>query len=412
MRILYLSQYFPPEVGATQTRAHEMAAGLIRAGHQVTILTELPNHPQGIIHPKYRGRFWIRERLDDIDVIRVWVKTSPVKTMRTRLAFYLSYMVNATLAGLLLARGHYDVLYATSPPLFVGGTALALSLSRRIPMVFEVRDLWPESAIALGEVKNPRFVRWATWLEEACYRRARHIVIVTEGIRARLIERGFPSETLALIPNGANTDMFRPRLDDGQSLRRELGLDDQFLAIYAGIHGIAQGLEVVLQAAQQLADDPHFHFLFVGDGPRKADLLRLKRDMALSNVTMLDAQSRETIPAYLSAADAALIPLRRLDLFKSAVPSKMFDTWACGCPTILSIDGEARRVLERAQAGVFVPPESSEAMVKAIRALAADRERCQEYGANGRRFVEKHYSRQAQARNLTHLLEKLDARTE
>ncbi len=407
MRVLYLSQYFPPEVGATQTRAYEMAAGLIRAGHQVTMLTEVPNHPQGIIHPEYRGRFWMREQVDGIDVIRVWVKTAPVKTMRTRLAFYLSYMVNATLAGLLLARGHYDAIYATSPPLFVGGTALVLSFSRRIPMVFEVRDLWPESAVALGEVKNPRFVRWATWLEEACYRRARRIIIVTEGIRDRLIERGFSAEKLVLIPNGANTDLFRPQPDDGQSLRRELGLDDQFLAIYAGIHGIAQGLDAVLQAAQQLADDSRFHFLFVGDGPCKADLLRLKQDLALPNVTMLDAQPREAIPTYLSMADVALIPLRRLDLFKSALPSKMFDAWACGCPIILSIDGEARRVLERAQAGVFIPPESSDAMVEAIRALDADRERCQEYGANGRRLVEKHYSRQAQAQRLVELLEAL-----
>ncbi|HEC33773.1 MAG TPA: glycosyltransferase WbuB, partial [Chloroflexi bacterium] len=172
MRVLYLSQYFPPEVGATQTRAYEMATGLIRAGHQVTMLTEVPNHPEGIIRPEYRGRFWTRETLDGIDVIRVWVKTAPVKTMRTRLAFYLTYMLNATLAGLVLARGRYDVVYATSPPLFVGGAALALSLLRRIPLVFEVRDLWPESAVALGELENPRFIRWATWLEECCYRRA------------------------------------------------------------------------------------------------------------------------------------------------------------------------------------------------------------------------------------------------
>lgn len=408
MRVLYLSQYFPPEVGATQTRAYEMSTGLIRAGCQVTMLTEVPNHPEGIIRPDYRGRFWVREKLDGIDVIRVWVKTAPVKTMRTRLAFYLSYMLNATLAGLALARGRYDIIYTTSPPLFVGGTALALSYLRRTPLLFEVRDLWPESAVALGELKNPRFIRWAAWLEETCYRRARRIVVVTEGIRDRLVERGFPPEKLALIPNGANTDLFRPRPDAGQALRRELGLGAKFLVIYAGIHGVAQGLEVVLQTAQHLADDPCFHFLFVGDGPCKADLLRLKKDLALPNVTMLDAQPRESIPAYLSAADAALIPLRRLDLFKSAVPSKMFDAWACGCPVVLSIDGEARRVLERAQAGVFVEPESSEAMAEAIRALATDRERCQEYGANGRRLVEKHYSRQAQALQLNELLEALN----
>ncbi|MGC9469406.1 MAG: glycosyltransferase, partial [Anaerolineae bacterium] len=146
MRVLYISQYFVPEVGATQTRAYEMATGLIRAGHAVTMLTEVPNHPEGVIRPAYRGRFWAREPLDGIDVIRVWVKTSPTKTLGTRLAFYLSFALNATLAGLICARGNYDVIYATSPPLFVGIPALVLSVLRRVPLVFEVRDLWPESA--------------------------------------------------------------------------------------------------------------------------------------------------------------------------------------------------------------------------------------------------------------------------
>jgi colanic acid biosynthesis glycosyl transferase WcaI len=407
MRVLHLSQYFPPEVGATQTRAYEMATGLIRAGHQVTMLTEVPNHPQGIIRPEYRGRFWVRETLDGIDVIRVWVKTSPVKTARTRMVFYLSYMVNAALAGLIRARGRYDVLCATSPPLFVGGAALALSKLRRIPLVFEVRDLWPESAVALGELKSSRFIRWATWLEERCYRRARRVIVVTEGIRTRLLERGFPETKLVLIPNGANTDLFCPLPEQGQALRDELGMGERFLVIYAGIHGVAQRLETVLEAASRLSGDSRVHFLFVGDGPCKADLLRLKAQLGLGNVTMLGSRPREAIPAFLSAADVALVPLRRLELFKSAVPSKLFDAWACGCPVLLGIDGEARRMLERAQAGLYVEPESAEAMVEAIAVCAADRERCRAYGANGRRFVEQHYSRQAQARRLVALLEGL-----
>jgi colanic acid biosynthesis glycosyl transferase WcaI len=409
VRVLYLSQYFPPEVGATQTRAYEMATGLIRAGHRVTMLTEVPNHPAGVIQPGYRGRLWTRETLDGIDVIRVWVRTSPIKTMRTRLAFYLSYMVNAVLAGLTLARGRYDVIYTTSPPLFVGGAALALSLLRQIPMAFEVRDLWPESAVALGELKSPRFIRWATRLEERCYRRSRRVVVVTQGIRSRLVDRGLPPEKLSLIPNGANTDLFRPQPEAARALRHELGLDNRFLVLYAGIHGIAQGLETVLHAAQRLTSVPQVHFLFIGDGPRRADLVRLKEELNLPNVTMLEAQPREAIPAYLSAADVALVPLRRVKLFTSAVPSKMFDAWACECPVILSIDGEAREVLEQAQAGMFVNPESVKEMAEAVQTLSADRARCREYGANGRRFVVAHYSRQAQAERLVGLLEDLIA---
>ncbi len=407
MRILYLSQYFPPEVGATQTRAYEMAQGLLRAGHRVTMLTEVPNHPEGVIRPEYRGRFWVREPLDGIDVIRVWVKTSPVKTMGTRLAFYLTYMLDAALAGLLRARGRYDLMVATSPPLFVGGAALFLSYLRRIPLVFEVRDLWPESAVALGELQSARFIRWATWLEERCYARARRIVVVTEGIRDRLLQRGLPTEKLVLIPNGANTELFRPQPEAGRALRRELGLGERFVVLYAGIHGVAQGLETVLQTARELAGRPDVHFLLVGDGPCKADLLRQKDELGLANVTMREAQPREAMPAYLSAADVALVPLRRVELFKSALPSKMFDAWACGCPVLLSIDGEARRVMERAAGGVFVEPEDPAALAAAVRTLAAQRERCREYGAAGRRFVEAHYSRQAQARQLVELVEGL-----
>lgn len=407
MHILYLSQYFPPEVGATQTRAYEMAQGLLRAGHQVTLLAEVPNHPEGIIRPAYRGKPWVRETLDGIDVIRVWVKTASAKTFKTRMTFYLSYMLNAVLAGLFLARGHYDFIYATSPPLFVGGAALALSRLRRIPLVFEVRDLWPASAVALGELHNPRFIRWATRLEEACYRRARRIVVVTAGIRARLIKRGIPSDKLSLIPNGANTELFQPQPEAGRRLRAELSLEGKFLIVYAGIHGIAQGLETALHAADRLRESPRVHFLFIGEGPRKAELLALKSQLQLPNVTLLEAQPREAIPAYLSAADVALVPLRRLELFKDAVPSKLFDAWACACPVLMSIDGEARAVLERAQAGVFFPPEDVAALVEAIRSLAADPAACQRLGSNGRRFVEAHYSRQAQARTLVTLLETL-----
>ncbi len=405
MRVLYLSQYFPPEVGATQTRAYEMATGLIRAGHQVTMLTEVPNHPQGIVHPAYRRKLWVREDLEGIDVVHVWVKASPVKTMRTRLAFYLTYMTNAALTGLAL-RGNYDVIYATSPPLFVGGSALALSHLRRTPMVFEVRDLWPESAVALGELRNPRFIRWATRLEEACYRRARRIVVVTQGIRERLVERGF-GDKVDLIPNGANTDLFHYQPDAGKAIRQQLNIGDAFLVIYAGIHGIAQGLETVLRAAHRLRDTPSIRFVMIGDGPCKADLLALKSKLELPNVTMLDAQPRETIPAYLSAADVALAPLRKLELFKGALPSKIFDAWACECPVLLSMEGEARRVLERAQAGLHIEPESPQAMAKAIQALAADPARCRAYGQNGRRFVDQHYSRQAQAQRLAKMLEGL-----
>lgn len=403
MRILYLSQYFPPEVGATQTRAYEMARYLVSVGHHVTMLTEVPNHPSGIVPPEYRGKVYERVSLGGIDVIRVWVKASTVKTFSTRMLFYISYMINAALAGLLLARGRYDVVYATSPPLFVGGAALALSYLRRIPLLFEVRDLWPESAVALGEISSTRAAVLAGKLEEMCYNRARCVVVVTEGIRRRLEERGFGAK-LTLIPNGANTELFRPDPEAGAALRSELGLGDRFLVIYAGVHGVAQGLETVLEAARALLDEPDIHFLFVGEGPKKGDLLNQRDALGLANVTMLAEQPRDSMPAYMSAADVALVPLRRLELFRGALPSKMFDAWACGCPVVLSIDGEARQVLERADGGVFVEPEDPEQMAQALSQLKGDPGRLHQLGNNGRCFVEEHYSRERLAAQLEALL--------
>ncbi len=405
MHILYLSQYFPPEVGATQTRAHEMARGLVQAGHRVTMIAEVPNHPSGIVPPAYRRKWVERSTLDGIDVLRVWVKASPNKTFKTRMAFYLSYMADAALVGALRARGPFDVVYATSPPLFVGAAGLALHRLKRAPFVFEVRDLWPESAVALGELRSPRAIAWAGKLEETCYNRATRIVVVTEGIRQRLLERGYPAAKLALIPNGANTELFQRQPALGAQFRAEHGLaSDAFVAVYAGIHGIAQGLETLLHAAAALRDEPALRFVLVGEGPVKAELHALRAELALHNVLMLPEQPRSAMPAILSAADAAIVPLRKLELFQGALPSKMFDAWACELPLLLSIDGEARRTLEAAQGGLYIPPEDPIALAEAMRTLAAQPDRGRSLGQNGRRYTEQHHSRQAQARALERLL--------
>jgi colanic acid biosynthesis glycosyl transferase WcaI len=405
MRILYLSQYFPPEAGATQTRAYEMARNLLRLGHAVTMIAEVPNHPSGIIPPAYRGKLVERSQLEGIEVIRVWVKASPIKSFRNRMLFYLSYMAGASLAGLLLAHGRYDLIYASSPPLFVGAAALALSALRRIPMLFEVRDLWPESAVALGELSNPRAVAWATRLEEACYRRARVIIVVTEGIRQRLLQRGLVGDKVHLIPNGANVDLFHFDPGARRRVRQELSLGEKFVAIYAGIHGVAQGLETMVEAARRLQADSQIHFLLVGDGPKKAELVELVRQYKLANVTLLDEQPRPAIPALLSAADAAVIPLRKLEIFKGALPSKMFDSWACERPVLLSVDGEARQVMEAARGGVFVEPEDPQALAQAILELRRQPELRQQMGNRGRSFTERHYSRRAQAEQLAGIMQ-------
>lgn len=405
MRVLYLSQYFPPEVGATQTRAYEMAQGLVRAGHRVTMIAEVPNHPSGIIPPAYQGKWYERTDLEGIEVIRVWVKASPLKTFRTRMAFYLSYMMMAALAGLFLARGKYEVIYATSPPLFVGGAALIISYLRRIPLVFEVRDLWPESAVALGELNNPGAIALAGWLEKRCYQRAKQIVVVTKGIYQRLFERGYPSQKLSLIRNGANVELFQFQPEAGQALRDRLGLQDKFVVIYAGIHGIAQGLEFVIEAAKRLTAYPEIHFLFVGEGPLKPQIVALAEAYQLTNITFHPEVPRDQMPPFLSAANVALVPLRRLVLFQGALPSKMFEAWACQCPSLVMINGEAREIVTETEAGLYIEPEEVKALSEAIICLKDKPTLCSRMGLKGQQAVIAHYSRQALAQQLVTILE-------
>lgn len=406
MRILHLSQYFPPEAGAVQVRAWTIAHSLAVQGHQVTVLTEVPNHPSGIIQPNYRGKLWMRQQREGVEVLHLWVKTSPTKNFRTRLTFYLSYMVMAIAAGLLLQH-RFDVIFANSPPLFVAGAGWFISLIRRVPFVMEVQDLWPESAVVLGELKNPRFIRWAEWLEAQCYRRAKRIVAVTQGIADRLIGRGLPMEKIAFIPNGTNIDLFRPDAEGGAQLRAELGLQQKFVVLYAGIHGLAQGLETVIEAARLLTNCSEIHFVMVGDGPKKEELLALNKVYGLSNLLMLSSQPLERMPAYLAMADVALVPLRRVDLFQGALPTKIFDAWACQKPTLIGVDGEARHILNKVGAGLFVEPENPQALAEALLNLHQQPDLLKQMGQAGRQAAVEQYSLQAAARQMEMILQEV-----
>ncbi len=403
MRVLYFTQYFPPEVGATQTRAYEMSRYLASQAHHVTVVTEVPNHPSGIIPANYRRRLSERVTEDGVDVLRLWVWASPEKNFKSRMRFYLSYMGMAALAGTLI-RARYDLVYATSPPLFVGAAGAAAAIARRIPFVFEVRDLWPESAVSLGELSSQRASSLATRLEEALYRKAARITVVTEGIRRRLLERGIAESKLALIPNGANTDLFRYDPVGAEEGRSRLPLEGRFIALYAGIHGLAQGLETLLEAAARLKERHDIVFVFVGEGPRKSDLLRLQEKLGLDNVLFLPEVPAARMPAYLSAAGCAIVPLRDEPVFRGALPSKMFEAWACARPVVLSAAGEAVSVLESAHGGKAVAPENPAALADAVAWMAGHPTDAEVMGQAGRRFVEERYSRREQARQLELLL--------
>ncbi len=399
MRILYLTQYFPPEVGATQTRAIEMASNLVKRGHFVTVLTEFPNHPKGIIPPEYKNRFVEYELLNGIHVYRSWVYARPVKNFYTRMGFYISYMLTAAATGSFL-KSPYDVVYATSPPFFVGVSGLWLSRLKNTKFVFEVRDLWPESAVELGELSNPRFIKWAEKLENYYYKKADAIVAVTGGIKEKLTARGYGKKVKDVL-NGTNTVLFS---NQGDALKAQLGLENKFIVLYAGIIGIAQGMEQLCDVVYKMKSNKNVQFVFIGEGPVKSTVNKIKQEKSLNNLTLLDEVSRETIPAYISAADCCLVPLKKNKLFLGALPSKMFDVMACERPVILSVDGEARTVLEDAKAGIFVEPENDEQMISAIQKLHNNPGLCQQMGKAGRNYVEQNYSRRQKALELEQIL--------
>jgi len=375
-----------------------MAQNLVRLGHRVTMLTEFPNYPSGVIPARYKSKLFERGMCGGIEVLRCYVKASPRKGLISRLLFYLSFMLTSIVGGMRL-KGRYDIVYATSPPLFVGLSGYAISRLKRTRFVFEVRDLWPESIVALDEVRNKIAIWLLEKIEGLCYRKAGKVIVVTQGICDYLTKRGVVKDKLQVIPNGANIEMFPFSLDN-QAAKRELGHTGKFLVLYAGLLGLAQGIETLVETAALFKDDDRILFLFLGDGPLKRKVQRLRTSHSLRNLLILDATTREGVAKYCAAADCCLVPLKKGEVFRTALPSKMFEAWAAGRPVILSVEGEAREHLEKAKGGVWVKPEDFKGIANAVRYLFDNPESCQAYGSNGRRYVEKHFSRKTQAERL------------
>ena len=409
MRVLFLTQFYPPEVGATQLRMHHFARRLAEKGHRVTVVTELPNHPKGIIFPGYGGRLFRRTTEDGLDVIRLWVYTSPRKSPLRRILFYLTYMINAIIACLLLARGRYDVVFATSPPLPVIVSAYVVSRFKRCPYVMDVRDLWPAVGVVVGELKGKTLLRVAERMEEFLYRRAVAITCVTRGFVEYIAGKGTDRGKIFYLPNGTMPEVFHPPevTDKGQvspSLRRQLGLEYKFLVGFCGNHGVAQGLPSVMEAAHLLRGQEDVSFLFVGEGPVKQQLLDMKERKNLDNVLMLPQVPIEEISDYINACDVMLVPLAKDEIFSSFIPSKMFDYMACAKPIILAVDGEARAIMEEAGAGVYVEPDNSGALRDTIIELRERPQPLARMGERGREYVLKHYLRDTQAEKLEGIL--------
>jgi glycosyltransferase involved in cell wall biosynthesis len=403
MRILFFSQFFPPEVGATQTRMQHFARWLVEKGHHVTVITEMPNHPKGIIFEGYRGRIVQRSLEDGIEVIRVWIYASPRKSFVRRILFYNTYMINAILAGPLLARSRFDVIFATSPPLPVVFSAYVVSRLKRCPYVMDVRDIWPAVGVVLGEIRGQAVIRSAEKLERFLYRNAAAITSVTRSFMEDVVGKGANPTRVHFLPNGTIPELFNPKRCDHE-LRRRLGLEGKFVIGFCGNHGVAQGLPEILEAARLVKDRDQFRFLFVGEGPVKSRLLEIQAREGLHNVLLLPQVPITEITPYINAADIMLVPLKRDDIFTGFIPSKMFDFMACGKPIVLSVGGEARSILEAAGGGIYVEPDHPQGLVSSLLDLSQKPGLLVDMGRRGREYVLQHYLRDQQAKRLEGIL--------
>ena len=408
MKILYVCQYFPPEMGAPAARAVELARHWARSGHDVTVLTGFPNHPTGAVPPEWRPRLRnlvYRETVDGIHVVRTWLLPLPNRKSYERILNYSSFCVSAALRGLELRRP--DVVIATSPQLLVGLAGWWIALWQRVPFVFEVRDLWPESLAAVGMGKeNSMLHRVLGGIAGFLYHHADRIVPVTPAFKQHIVQHwGITAQKIDVVENGVETDLFSsdPAADQ---LRRSLDLENKFVVAYIGTLGMAHGLDTLIDAATRLqATAPEIAFLLVGEGADKERILALARERKLQNLRVVDQQPRERVPAFISAADACAVLLKKSDLFKTVIPTKMLEFMACARPVLLGVDGQARQLLEEAKGGVFVEPENANALIEAITALAKDSCLRKKYGANARAYVLEKCSREKTAMQYLAVLE-------
>lgn len=407
VRILYVGQYFPPEVGAPPIRAVETVAHLHREGHDVVVLTGFPNYPTGVIAPDYRGRWFVREVIDGIPTLRCYLTASPRKTLWNRLLNYVSYVVSSAVMGTFFLRGPFDVVIGTSPPLFVGISAWWLSVRHRARFVFDVRDVWPEAPETMGEIRNPIVLRTMRWIADFLYWRAALITCANPGNDRVIADRlGSAGAKVTVVANGSNTQVFRPLTSDERcEVRSEVGVEAPFLAVYVGQHGLMYDLDVLVDVAAQFEGDTGIEFLFVGDGPTKPKLQRQASE--LSNIRFLPPHDAQDAARIVGAADVGLVSIRDVPFLRMVVPVKLYDYLACGIPVIHNCGGAAQQFVQESACGLDFPSRDVQALSDQIQRLRANPHERAAMGERGRRVIESRFSREAQGARFAYLLSEL-----
>lgn len=403
MHILFLTDNFPPEVNAPASRTHEHCRQWVSAGHRVTVVTCAPNFPQGKVFDGYKNKLWQRERVDGIEVIRVWSYITANEGFSRRVLDYVSFMLAGGLAALFVRRP--DIVVGTSPQFFTAVAAWFVGLVKRRPYVFELRDLWPESIKAVGAMKDSRALHALERLEMFLYRKAARVISVTHSFRENLQKRGIPGDKIGVITNGVDIAQFTPRPKDA-ALEKALGLQGKFVAGYVGTHGMAHALETLLDAAEKLQQRPdgdRYRLVLLGDGARKASLTADASARGLRNVVFVDSVPKDQVARYWSLLDVSVIHLRKTELFTTVIPSKLFECMGMGIPVLHGVEGESAGIVQREDVGRVFEPENADALVTEILELSNAPERLAHYRAQGLAAA-KRYDRGALA---TAMLEQL-----
>ena len=404
MHILFLTDNFPPEVNAPASRTHEHCRQWVQAGHQVTVVTCVPNFPKGRVFDGWRNRWWQSGEMDGIRVIRVWSYITANEGFLRRVLDYMSYMITATIAGLFVRR--VDIVVGTSPQFFTACGAWAVGACKRRPFVFELRDLWPESIKAVGAMQESAVIRFLERVELFLYRHAARVVSVTESFKRTLVTRGVDAGKIDVITNGVDIDRFSPRPKDAE-LEHILGLQGCFVSGYVGTHGMAHALETLLNAAQQVAQRPdggHIRILLLGDGANKTGLQAQAAAMGLANVIFISSVAKDQVARYWSLLDVSIIHLRSIELFTTVIPSKLFECMGMGLPVVHGVRGESADIVTREGVGVPFEPENAGQLADLLMQLSADpaalavyRERCLQAASR--------YDRKALATRMLQILE-------
>jgi len=401
MHILLIHQAFAAIDEPGGTRHHEFARYLAGKGHRVTVIASPVSYLTGdnTSHANVSQSSQLVSG-GDVTILRAYTYQGLHKSFFHRVLAFFSFMVSSFFIGLRVR--HVDLIWGTSPPIFQGWTAWMLARLKRVPFLFEVRDLWPEFAIAIGVLRNPTLINMTLWLERFLYRHADKVIVNSPGFIDHVAGRG--ARSVELIPNGADPEMFDPA-DGGDLFREAHHFQGKFVALYAGAHGMSNDLDVVLEAAKMLIAKPEIQIVFLGDGKEKARLQAQANEMGLENVTFLPPVAKSGMAGVLAGTDTCIAILKPLDAYKTTYPNKVFDYMAAGRPVVLAIDGVIREVVEAAGCGIYCPPGDARAVAQAIKTLAGDPVRSREMGLAGCRYLKENFSRAAIAGKLLELLE-------